>query len=336
MKIPIVQRFRPFSHRPGVMALVPGTDCLVRSFPTLIQFVHKTEEISVRLQLTGPVKDFSLQMDLEKNYLLLFGKAKEGFYRIRISGTPNGVELFGEKIPKIGIVINGKPFCARDHLFFPLNYAFSSPKEWERLSLGIQRAQDWDSVSSRLDMKEIVPFLFTLGQLSPYLKEGPLKGSARLLRKDLLSFYQVAFSHLLVPRIFDDQHQGIVPEEGKGENPFFLLSSAAIWIRSLFFRQKERQLEFLPECPFEEGRMVNIGAIHVGEVDLEWSRSQLRKAVLRCTSSEPFTILLPNKFHSFRIRSRLTERGERKKAGEPLVLQEGKSYLLDRFQKSER
>ncbi|MBI3900625.1 MAG: hypothetical protein HY324_00580 [Chlamydiia bacterium] len=156
------------------------------------------------------------------------------------------------------------------------------------------------------------------------------------MRKDFSSFYQVAFSHLLVPRLFDDQYQGIVPIEGEGEDPFFLLPSAASWIRSFFFLQKERHLTILPNSSFESGRMTGIVAAQIGEIDMEWSNSSLRRVLLHCNSSDPITIALPKGFDSFRMRSRLNERGERKEAGEPFPLQKGKKILLDRFQKSKR
>ncbi|MDE3055229.1 MAG: hypothetical protein KGI80_00815 [Verrucomicrobiota bacterium] len=336
MKITIAEKLRPFSHIPGITAIIPGTDCFIRAFPTLILLVRGTEEIALRLSLTGPVENFTLQLDLEARVLRVFGKASEGFFRLRFSGTSKGVELFGEKVPSQGIIVQGRTLLHKEHLFFPLDLSFSAPLRLERLSLGLHREQEWEKVMHRFDVAEILPFLFTLGQQTPWRKEPKrLLGSARLLRSAKLSdFCRVAFREMLVPRLFDDQHQGIVPEEGEKEDPLFLLPSTSAWIRSLFFSQKERELTLLPTSLFPEGRLTQIAAAGIGELDLEWSKFTLRRAVLRCTTSLPFSLHLPAELSSFRLRSSLHERGKRHQGRELLTLCEGTIYLFDQFHSS--
>jgi len=74
MKIKIAERLRPFSHTPGASCLIPGTCFAVTAFPTLLRI----DQHEIKLKLTGPVSNFTLQQDLEKNCVFVFGKAKEG------------------------------------------------------------------------------------------------------------------------------------------------------------------------------------------------------------------------------------------------------------------
>ena len=63
MKIAIAERLKPFSHTPGVACLIPGTCWKVEAFPTLLRIGEKYD---LPLPITGPVADFTLELDLEK------------------------------------------------------------------------------------------------------------------------------------------------------------------------------------------------------------------------------------------------------------------------------
>ncbi len=331
MKIAIAERLKPFSHTPGAVCLIPGTCCKVEAFPTLIRIA---EQLDLRVHLTGPVRDFTLQQDLEKNCVFIFGKACEGFYRLRLQGSAQGIELLADKLPAQGLVVNGSVLRPKEKMFFPMEMEFFLPQVWERLSLGVSKDQDWDLVLRRFDLKEILPVLFGLGQKIPYRTPGPLKGAARLLAEgELESLCRAGFSDILIPRLFDDQYQGLVSEDGDGEDPSFLIQETAKRIRSLFFRQEQNSLELLPDCRFDAGRMTRLQASGIGEIDLEWASSFLRRAILRASSSESIFLVLQKGLHSFRVRTVQSGRGERHMSADPLIVEAGRTYYLDRFQK---
>lgn len=330
MKIAIAERLKPFSHTPGAMCLIPGTCCKIEAFPCLIRL----SDTALSLSLTGPVRDFMLQQDLEKNCVYVSGRAQEGFYRLRFWADEKGIHLFVEKTPQGGLAINGKSVQRKEEIVYPTGHAFFLPQAWERLSLGVSRTQDWDLVLRRFDLKEILPVLFGLGQKVPRQGAACLKDGSSLLKDGTLEAFCLArFSHILVPRIFDNQYQGFISEDCEHLDPFFLLEAAAHRVRNLFFRQDKNRLELLPACPFDAGRMTDVQIDGLGRIDLEWASSTLRRAILRASVSRNVSIGLQKDLHSFRVRTTRSGRGQRHNSIDPLMLEAGKTYYLDRFQK---
>ena len=187
-------------------------------------------------------------------------------------------------------------------------------------------------VLRRFDLKEILPVLFGLGQKIPRQTMLSPKEAASLLKDSTLEALCLArFSHILVPRLFDNQYQGFASEECKQPDPFFLLEAASHRIRSLFFHQDQNHLSLLPACPFDAGRMTNVQIDGLGEIDLEWASSTLRRAVLRASVSGSVVIGLQKDLHSFRVRMTRSGRGHRHSSMDPLMLEAGKTYYLDRF-----
>jgi hypothetical protein len=146
----------------------------------------------------------------------------------------------------------------------------------------------------------------------------------------LEAFFKAAFKGILVPRLTDDQHQGLVSEEPVEGNPFFLLQEGAKMIRSLFFKQNERRLFFLPNLPipFDSGRMLGIQAPGIGEIDLEWSKKILRRVILRPFAPGEVLFELQKEIKTFRVGKKKKQRRD-----EPLLLEPGTIYHLDRFEK---
>ncbi|HSX26243.1 MAG TPA: hypothetical protein VLE89_04460 [Chlamydiales bacterium] len=338
MKITIAEQLRPFSHTPGAACVIPGSGWEIEAFPTLLRFGNRIEAV---FKLTGPVKGFTLQQDLEKNCVWVFGEAKEGYYRFRIEASDSGIELWAEKTPEKGIECNGKIIRRKEKVYFPAEVPFVHCKPEERLSLGNHKAQDWDLVQKRGDLKELAPVLFAVGQKIPYVVPGPLKGTARLLKlpedrnlaaEALENFFKAAFTKMLVPRLIDDQYQGLVPEEEVGGDPLFLLQEGMKMIRALFFAQNDRRLKllgFLP-IPFDSGRMIRVKAVGVGELDFEWSKKQLRRLIIRADTTGDVVLELPKGIDSFRVKRSLREKGKKQK--NPLFLEAGKTVFVDRFQ----
>lgn len=317
MKIKIVQKLRPFSHTPGASCLIPGTSVPVTAYPTLLRVGSQ----DVPLPLTGPVHDFTLQLDLEKNCIFVFGKAAQGYFKLRLYATDSRFHIRRERGP-----IEDREI--------PYEFDFLIEPHPERLSLGNHKSQDWDLIQKRCDLKEILPFIFLLAQKVPLVPHQPLKGTAKLLElppqplRGLESFFKAAFTQLLIPRLIDDQHQGLAPEEPVSGNPVFLIQESYKVIRSLFFIQNERRLIFLPNCPFDAGRLIHLKAPGIGEIDLEWTKKRARLIHIRATTSGDALLELPREIKTYRI-----NKSHKQRADEPVRLSAGKTLLLDRFEK---
>ncbi len=300
MKISIAQRLHPFSHLPGASCIIPGSAWQVTVFPTLLKFynLQTGKEEEENLPWTGPVKNFTVQQDLEKGEVIITGKTVEGYKRHVIK---------------------------RGNL----------PPHVERLSLGSHKSLDWEMVKRRSDLCDILPVWFRLGQMVP--KDGKIDFPSDFDKLEVVPFLEMVFhayfSGILVPRLFDEEHQGIFLE-GKtiATAPLALLSEGAHWIRSLFFQDDFR---FLPHLPpqFPAGRLTHLRTTEGDEVDLEWSKKLLRRVVIRPGKSREVTLYFQKGLRSFRVRRGLKDRGERQAVEESLLMEEGKMIFLDRFEK---
>ena len=343
MKIEIAARLKPFSHTPGAACALPGSKQILEAYPALL----KTAGRELKLSLTGPVKNFTVEQDLEKNCVWIFGQAAEGFYRLRVWAQDDGVRISPEKAPAEGIAYEGNEkgvLRKKEILFLPCETEIRIPNALERLSLGSHRDQNWDRAAAECDLKLLIPALFFLGQKIPAVLPQPLKGTARLLawpeeRKNLANalerFFRASFAKIGVPRLADDQHQGIAPEESVQGDPFFLIQEGAKQLRSLFFRQNDRRIGFLPHLPpeFDAGRMLGVQALGIGSIDFEWTKGKMRRATLRGTTTGEVVLDLPKGIDSIRVRSQLNGKGKKLQSAEPLLIEAGKIYFLDHFQK---
>jgi len=198
MRISIAERLRPYSHLPGSKLLLPLAGTRVQVFPALL----KIEGEDFPLSLSGPVKNFTVQQDLERPSIRVFGEAREGYFRYRLEDG----NCIIERDP--GKVLAGLP------------KTFSNKKTelpfLDKLSLGSHKSQDWELIRRRLDLKEILPLIMRLGQLLP-IATASTSGTGKLLEdlktaeKDLLydklcGFFLAGFSSLLYPRLNDSEH----------------------------------------------------------------------------------------------------------------------------------
>ncbi|MBS0625834.1 MAG: hypothetical protein JSS32_07280 [Verrucomicrobia bacterium] len=337
MKIDIAEKLAPFSHHAGTGCLIPGTWWHLHAFPTLLRLSHGFEKIEIPLKLTGPVKDFTVELDLERNCVFIFGHAQEGYFRLRLEAQNSGFNLHGEKVFSEGIFTGKERLKSKEHLHFPAEISFSFKAHPERISFGNHKQQDWDLVARRNDLREILPPLLLLAQKiptpPPHAPLLPDKKPAEI-ESLILSFFKAHFHQILVPRLTDEQHQGIpLPKADPSSEPCFLVQQFASWVRSLFFSQNERRLQILPTLPpsFDCGRFIGIHCLGIGTFDFEWSKFTLRQAILRADT--PGEVLFDIAPASFRVRTSRWELGRRQSAKEPLLIEPGNTYFLDRFQK---
>lgn len=344
MRILIHDRLKPYSHTPGTSTLLPFTQFLFTIYPALIQVTSLQTEPQliqeIPLNLTSPVEQFTVQLDLERGWIKVWGTVKEGFFSYRIQKQEEHWAIAIEK-DATGALFSGTG----------VDNIKTKPKPThefrEHLSFGSHKAQNSDEMRKRGQMTEIFPFWFRLSQMT--LKTNPAFGGvADLLQKCQQAIAQEdpqildqAFTHLFragfegifVPRLRDTDHQGfLLSEPQKGGAPLWLLQEGGRLIRALFFQEKEKQCSILPCVPpqYHYGKMKGV-ASHCATFDIEWTKKQLRRMVIFGRKNDELELCLP-KIKRFRLRAFKTEKTVEKRTV-ILKIQEGETYFLDRFER---
>lgn len=350
MRIEIASRMRPYSHVPGTAVLIPGSSWSVKGYPTRLEFTNLISQKHFELDfcLTGLMENFTLVQDLEKRAVLLFGTAKEGYLRLMIAHKENQLVITTKRVPTGGLTIKNKKLGPKDTLEIKVDEQGYLPAFVERISFGCHKAQDVDLMRRRMEMDEILPFWFCLGQLTPPTPCSHEEGTLTLLKpiiycerteslKQFAKVFAAGFSDLFVPRLIDMQHQGVAPQldaVSADLSPLTLLTEGAQLIRMLFFQQKGNELSILP-CLAPEihsGRLINGHAQNLLIFEMEWSKKRLQKLILRPLESDKIQLHLPNKIKTFRIRKSIKSRGETHKADEMLDIEKGQPLFLDHFE----
>lgn len=333
MKISIRERFLPYSHLPGTFCLLPCSHWQIQCFPTLLKFTNLVtfRTYDYYLPWKGPIKDFTIQVDLEKSGVSVFGHTIEGFKRLFIKAHNKSIDLFFEKERKKESLIQEE-------------FLGILPKE--RLSLGMGKALDWELVKRRKDLREIFPLWVRLGQMLP--AEGlqdHSEGVAAFLnlceKEKIISHYEkiflAGFQGILTPRLIDTDYQGIFPDSQQyQQSPLVLLSKGARLIRCLFFKELDGNhwsiLSWIPP-EFHCGRFIAIQTSYSDEIDLEWAKKSLKRVIIRPGFSRVVHLHLQNHLKFFRIRRFLGDKGHRQSVNQGLSLEQGSSIFLDRFEK---
>lgn len=350
MHISIRERLRPFDHNFGTKCPLPGSSWCVQIFPCLIQIsdLSSKEKLiaTITTDIKGPIQNFTVQLDLEKGRIVVWGNSIDGFFRYSLTVSQNGKQLliFNEKKTHPISFQSDSPIVSDNQLpyqFKPLN----------RLSLGCHKAQDWTLIKRRQDLKEILPFWLRLGELVLPESETLNGGMAFLLKqceeaicqkkreeigKLFLYLFQAGFQGIMTPTLVDDTHQGLnLPPMMEEASPLVLLSYAAKLIAKLFVEFQEDTLSILPALPveFHSGRLTSHQCENLGHLDLEWSKKTVRRMILIVDCDRKIHLKLPKEIKSFRFQEEGKKSSEFLKADSRLELEKGKVYLFDRFEK---
>jgi len=293
-------KLKPFSHLPGTFCIIPKTSFQVQVFPALLRFTDLAtgKTWDEKLGWKGPVVGFTTMLDLGKGCVEVFGKTAAGFKRRQI----------GERF---------------------------KTDQLEHLSLGKHTKLDWELVLRRMNMEEMVPVLFLLGQLVPESTAltpilNFLKFSDKTeVAKQLKLFFKTGFHGLMAPRLIDEDFQGIVEEEKVEGSPLALLREGYITLRALFFTEEEG-FSLLPNLPpeFHAGRLINLRSSLGDIISIEWSKKLLKKVYIKPAKTREIPLTIQKSLCSFRINQKL-----RHDVKKPLSLIEGKTLFLDRFEK---
>ncbi|MBS3904850.1 MAG: hypothetical protein KGZ39_05955 [Simkania sp.] len=341
MHIDIALRCKPFSHEPGTVCLIPGTDWRVRVFPTLIHFFGpEGQRHTEHFPIEGPIEGFTIEQDLEQKKLRVFGRAKLGYQRYEIRCVQDIIDMVIEKPEKKIIRIASSPTMAL-------------PKE--RLSLGMHKLQHWEEMRRRLDLREILPLWFRLGLMTPSASQqtNTQKQGSLGLFEECLALYEtkekkaleIRLRHLMMagfggmmnPRLCDPDHQGILSDDPEEDHKrsLKLLQGGAELIRSLFFLEKQNTWHLLP-CllpRFDAGRLTQVETRSGDLLDLEWSKSTMRRMIIHPKIDHSIEIVLPKELRRCRLRHRIQEKGRSIQTGETIQLSADKAVFLDRFEK---
>ncbi len=295
-----MSKLKPFSHLPGTRCIIPQTTIQVQAFPALLRFTDLAtgKTWDEKSGWKGPVDDFTLEHDLQKGHLRVFGKTAEG-YRMRQIGDRFKTD------------------------------------QLEQLSLGKHTKLDWELILRRENMEEMVPVLFELGQLVPVTTaQTPilnfLKFSDKIeVAQQLKLFFKTGFHGLMAPRLSDNDFQGIIEEGRSDGSPLALLREGYLAVRALFFTEEDG-FSLLPTLPpeFHAGRLLNLRSKEGDIVSLEWSKKLLKKVYIKPAKTREIPLTLQKSLCSFRINQKIKHDVKK-----PLALIEGKTLFLDRFEK---
>jgi hypothetical protein len=348
MIIKIAQRLTPYSHELGSYCLLPKTPLRFQIFPTLIRvhdlsLAHPKSIIEIPINLQGPIQNFTIQQNLEKAEIKVWGQSRNGFFRYRClpSERESMFSFVIEKEPKDGLILSALPEeKARTHACL-----------YETLSFGSHKAQDWTLMNRRESMLEILPIWFRLGQQVPERPYHPSQGTTALLsrceeriqareRGCILSaftdLFHTGFEGMLSPRLLDEDHQGydlpaLLPEINC--SPLELLRRGAQLIRSLFIHSHDEGVSLLPALPpeFISGRLINLYSKGIGKIDLEWSKGVLRRVIVHADTDGAAHFYMQNELKQFRLKSSDSHETVVLTCGNPFPIQKGYLYYLDNF-----
>ena len=241
--IQIADRLKFFSHQSGYSTLIPGTHISVKAFPTALFFTDEAgfQSEIVFNNLQGPVDPFTVEQDLEKRQVRIYGEAKQGYFRLSLAAEKNTLVLRFEKTPPSGIITSEKTFVSGDVLEIAKGIAVSKEPCEERLFLGSSKKKEMDLIRRRRDLREVFPLWYLLGAITPAKEEKPfsileeaIANKEKQRVHDLfLHTYLAHFSSGLVPRKEDEERQGLL---SLTEITNSLLQKGSSCILSLFFQ----------------------------------------------------------------------------------------------------
>lgn len=358
MRIQIAARLRPFSHSAGTRCLIPGTAYQVECFPTLLRISDLSSWpakpiTQLKVNISGPVEDFTVSQDLEKGGIHIWGFTARGYMRYHLypSADEEKIRLLIEKSPEGGLSFT------KEHPRIEVGSWSGIERpllpKGERLSLGSHLKQEWERLYRAKELKEIFPIWLRWGQLTPPLIVGPHGATSTLLERcrlaiqhreqdkvysQFLNLFAGGFSGLLVPQWEDGLYQGLVDDPPSCEttsSPLILLHEGAQLIRSLFIQVQEGAIDILPVLPpqFHAGRYLSIACENWGELDIEWSKKTIRRCIFRSARQGAPVFLFHKGVKKYRVRHGHKDKGTKKHCGEPLEVQKGGVYFFDNFER---
>ncbi|CDR34963.1 hypothetical protein [Criblamydia sequanensis] len=286
MHIRINDRFRPFTRKPGTLLLIPGTSLGVKIYPAKLFFFEldsKTPNplFEMDLNFEGIASRFLALADLERGRIQVQFNTSQGervVYRL-LREENKILFVFDKKPSSLTLWLNKNPTIEEEFFVLPYSPKGEQIPVKERLSLGVNKAQDFDKIKERSSLKELIPLWFFLGSLTPRGKD-PLQSFSK--KEELEDFLektlQLEFSGILAPDASKTSY--LAPHNKPLEHsPFSILNEGYLLIKSLFIQETEDTLFILPHLPpfCKTGRLK--AALTNGFIELEWRKHKVLKLI---------------------------------------------------------
>lgn len=306
--INIAARCKPFSHTPGASCLIPFTSWGVRVFPTRIE-IHDFfgDTLPIDLDISGPVKNFTLEQDLEKGICRVFGHSQEGYFEIHLfyDFDENSVALRYDRGDGIVLVIDQKkielePSEVLD--LFDFEYKECDIPARERISLGVNKKQDIDLMWRRFNLQEVMPLLFYTAQSVVCDTKDSLK-TELIDEESFSSFLQAGFSSIMTPEREDSLYRGLANESISSKlSPLMRIKHFHDAFRALFIVEKKKEIHLLPNLfrPFVTGRFVG-AKVENALVDFSWRKGRVRTAIFHGKVDGICHVVWPKGVKGFRL-----------------------------------
>jgi hypothetical protein len=334
--------------------MIPNTECFVQVFPTKLIFSSLQESsfcATITLRVQGPVCAFTVQLDAEACILCVWGEAQDGYFKYRIRCCGERLALQNERRTLVLSHEGRDVTLARS-----AEYLISIPCKGEqipipRLSLGVHKAQEWEKIRTRADIREFFPIWHRLGHCFPPSLHQRDVGTLRLLarcrefvyanKKEQIieaftELFLAAMGAAFVPRICDWEFQGILPEEEIDEtcSPLPILSEGARLIEALFFREEQGEISLLPCTPsrIHCGRLIDRFTQAGDLFALEWTKHKLRRVHVASHSGQKILLRFPKPLKRCRMRTSHRERGQLLFMDHQSVIIPPVTCMLDRFE----
>ncbi len=313
------------SHQPGSLFPFPGTSIQVRCYPTkvIIFNLSNLENHEFSIPLSGPVKQFTAELNLEESFIKIHGHYEEGYAVFFIKHEEGSLHFYQKK----------GPLSSFSHLV-PCDTYFHE-EQLSQIYLGVDKTSDIQKMRMRKDPKEIIPYLYRLSSFyshnpSSSVETHPLlkKWDETLDKREILplieKIYLALFSDGFAPRLIDDEHQGIV-ESFEG-SPIEIFSFLYPRIRRLFISYEKGDLFLLPFVPpsFTIGRITK-ESFPGFTVSFLWKGGEIKRCVIQAHQKIEIALHAP---HSKKFRYH----GKTFSAGEKISLEKG-LHFFDRFTK---
>lgn len=294
--IKIADKIRPFSHLPGTKLPLPFSEKGIQVFPSALRILPENKLIP--LNISGPVKNFTSVLDLEKGIITVFGNAASGYFRYHIFAREDEICFFQDR---------GNPVLSESAPLVSVEKLPAS-KKFEKFSLGSNKTLDWELVKRRQALEEILPVWYRLGQMvkcpfehgSPSLLQDLVQSSGLPTTQHFLNLFHAGFSGILYPEL--QEHLGF-NHSPIGEDLSNIVEGFNK-IRSLLIVESESKCAILPEILlyFPHGKITGLQT-SFGEIDIEWTKNHIRQMVIRSKSQSKVHFLFPKRHVSCRLKT---------------------------------
>lgn len=301
MKLSLHHTIKPFSHQMGQIVLFPKTSLSVQIFPNLIwirDLEDKTFEMKIELDILDFIENFTIEVNYQGAFIRVFGSSKEGFLEYKLTKTEDHLKWCLKRFNKELIIwVNQKKHTltkGQELILIPLKQDVAPVIE--HLYLGVSKQQDMDLMLKRMDLQELLPFVFAFGQRFESTKKvKPL--TLDEIKKILIS-KTVGF---LVPTLKNPLHiQMDLTTDFSNETQ--VLGYLYQDMKNRLVQENKNTLSIFFDMfkKFVSGKALNI-QFSSGVIHIEWTKGFLRQVILVLNTERKLNIEFPKNVKSFRL-----------------------------------